>query len=86
MVAVLFSLSWLVGMSLYVVYRQCDPLAAGHIAGMDEVLPYYVQDHFAWLPGMLGLFLGSLFNGALRYESGCSNLYEYTYVQEASIR
>ncbi|XP_052745020.1 sodium-coupled monocarboxylate transporter 1 [Bicyclus anynana] len=66
-VGVLFSLSWLVGMALYAVYRACDPLAAGRIAAPDEVLPYYVQDQFAFLPGMLGLFLGSLFNGALSF-------------------
>lgn len=65
-VAVLFSLSWIVGMTLFAVYKYCDPLSSGQIAAPDEVLPFYVQDQFAFLPGMLGLFLGSLFNGALR--------------------
>lgn len=65
-VGVLFSLSWVVGMALYAVYRRCDPLLGGRIAAPDEVLPFYVQDRFAFLPGMLGLFLGCLFNGALR--------------------
>ncbi|XP_039760645.1 sodium-coupled monocarboxylate transporter 1 [Pararge aegeria] len=66
-VGVLFSLSWLVGMALFALYRRCDPLAAGAIAAPDEVLPHYVQEQFAFLPGMLGLFLGSLFNGALSF-------------------
>ena len=65
-VAILFSLSWVVGMGLYSVYRYCDPLKSGQIVAPDEVLPFYVQDQFSFLPGMLGLFLGSLFNGALR--------------------
>lgn len=65
-VAVLFSLSWVVGMALYAVYKYCDPLTSSQIAAPDEVLPFYVQDQFGFLPGMLGLFLGSLFNGALR--------------------
>lgn len=65
-VAILFSLSWVVGMALYALYQYCDPLLAGRIAAPDEVLAYYVQDQFGFLPGMLGLFLGSLFNGALR--------------------
>ncbi|KAJ8715529.1 hypothetical protein PYW07_010011 [Mythimna separata] len=66
-VAVLFSLSWVVGMALYAMYKNCDPLASGQIAAPDEVLPFYVQDQFSFLPGMLGLFLGSLFNGALSF-------------------
>ncbi|CAH0597779.1 unnamed protein product [Chrysodeixis includens] len=66
-VAVLFSLSWVVGMALYAVYKYCDPLTSGQIAAPDEVLPFYVQDQFGFLPGMLGLFLGSLFNGALSF-------------------
>lgn len=65
-VTVLFSLSWVVGMALYAVYKDCDPLASGIISAPDEVLPFYVEDQFSFLPGMLGLFLGSLFNGALR--------------------
>ncbi|XP_028165675.1 sodium-coupled monocarboxylate transporter 1 isoform X3 [Ostrinia furnacalis] len=66
-VGILFSLSWVVGMALYAVYKNCDPLMSGRIAAPDEVLAYYVEDQFAFLPGMLGLFLGSLFNGALSF-------------------
>ncbi|RVE42526.1 hypothetical protein evm_012822 [Chilo suppressalis] len=66
-VGILFSLSWVVGMAIYSVYKNCDPLKAGSITAPDEVLAYYVQDQYAFLPGMLGLFLGSLFNGALSF-------------------
>ncbi|KAM3958053.1 sodium-coupled monocarboxylate transporter 2 [Aphomia sociella] len=66
-VTILFSLSWIVGMVIYAVYQYCDPLASGNIGAPDEVLPYYVEDQFSFLPGMLGLFLGSLFNGALSF-------------------
>lgn len=65
-VSVLFSLSWIVGMAVYAVYKYCDPLMSGRIGSPDEVLPFYVQDQFGFLPGMLGFFLGSLFNGSLR--------------------
>ncbi|XP_045506611.1 sodium-coupled monocarboxylate transporter 1 [Colias croceus] len=64
---ILFSLSWVVGMALYGLYRYCDPLMSGRISEPDEVLPFYVQDQFGFLPGMLGLFLGSIFNGALSF-------------------
>ncbi|XP_050681923.1 sodium-coupled monocarboxylate transporter 1 [Leptidea sinapis] len=66
-VSVLFSLSWVVGMVIYAIYKYCDPLMSGKISAHDEVLPFYVQDQFGFLPGMLGLFLGSLFNGALSF-------------------
>ncbi|CAB3227531.1 unnamed protein product [Arctia plantaginis] len=66
-VTVLFSLSWFVGMALYALYKYCDPLSSGQISATDEILPFYVQDQYSFLPGMLGLFLGSLFNGALSF-------------------
>ncbi|XP_041985354.1 sodium-coupled monocarboxylate transporter 1 [Aricia agestis] len=66
-VSILFSLSWVVGMALYALYKYCDPLMSDKISAPDEVLPFYVRDQFGFLPGMLGLFLGSLFNGALSF-------------------
>jgi len=66
-IIILFSLSWVVGMGVYATYADCDPLAAGYIKKMDEILPFFVEDKFAYLPGVLGLFLATLFNGALRY-------------------
>ncbi|XP_049823231.1 sodium-coupled monocarboxylate transporter 1 [Aethina tumida] len=64
-ITVLFSLSWVVGMVVYATYASCDPLSSGYIEKYDEILPFYVEDRFSYLPGMLGLFMASLFNGAL---------------------
>ncbi|XP_057651521.1 sodium-coupled monocarboxylate transporter 1 [Diorhabda carinulata] len=64
-ITVLFSLSWLVGMVVYAVYSSCDPLSSGYIQKYDEILPFFVEDRFSYLPGILGLFMASLFNGAL---------------------
>ncbi|XP_021713419.1 sodium-coupled monocarboxylate transporter 1 isoform X1 [Aedes aegypti] len=64
-VITLFSLAWIVGMGVYAVYAQCDPMAGGYINKMDEILPFFVEDKFNYLPGVLGLFMASLFNGAL---------------------
>lgn len=66
-ITVLFSLSWVVGMVIFANYANCDPLSLGYITKIDEVLPFYVEDKFANIPGLLGLFMASLFNGALRY-------------------
>ncbi|XP_049536932.1 sodium-coupled monocarboxylate transporter 1 isoform X1 [Anopheles darlingi] len=64
-VIVLFCLAWIVGMGVYSVYAVCDPMKAGYINKMDEILPFFVEDKFAYLPGVLGIFMASLFNGAL---------------------
>ncbi|CAH1111191.1 unnamed protein product [Psylliodes chrysocephalus] len=64
-ITVLFSLSWVVGMVIYAVYEHCDPLSYGYIKNLDEILPFYVEDRFSFFPGLLGLFMATLFNGAL---------------------
>ncbi|GLV32644.1 uncharacterized protein CBL_00649 [Carabus blaptoides fortunei] len=64
-ITVLFSLSWVVGMVIFTVYADCDPLTTGYIKKFDEILPFFVEDRFNYLPGILGLFMASLFNGAL---------------------
>lgn len=64
-ITVLFSLSWVVGMVVYATYASCDPLTSGYIEKYDEILPFFVEDRFSYLPGILGLFMASLFNGAL---------------------
>lgn len=63
---ILFSLSWVVGMVIYANYYLCDPRSLGYIQDIDEILPFYVEDKFNFLPGFLGLIVASLFNGALK--------------------
>lgn len=64
-VSFLFSLAWVVGMGIYATYFDCDPLKAGKIDKMDEILPYFIIDKLAYIPGFLGLFIATLFNGSL---------------------
>lgn len=64
-VILLFSLPWFVGMAIYAIYWHCDPLKASVIAKMDEILPYFMVDRFDSVPGVWGIFVGTLFNGAL---------------------
>lgn len=65
-IAVLFSLSWIAGMVIFADYINCDPLKLGYISKIDEIVPFYVEDKFTHIPGLLGVFMASLFNGALR--------------------
>lgn len=64
-IAVLFTLPWIVGMVIYSTYSKCDPLEDGYITKYDEILPFFVHDKLMYIPGCLGLFMATLFNGAL---------------------
>lgn len=64
-ITVLFSLSWVVGMVIFACYADCDPLTRGYISKFDEIVPFYVEDKFVYLPGLLGLVMATLFNSAL---------------------
>lgn len=64
-VSFLFSLSWIVGMGIFSTYFNCDPFKAGYIGKMDELLPYFIIEKLSYIPGFLGLFMATLFNGSL---------------------
>ncbi|XP_049317937.1 sodium-coupled monocarboxylate transporter 1 [Bactrocera dorsalis] len=64
-IVVFFSLSWLSGMVIYASYINCDPYAEGYIQKPDEILPFFVEDQLAVIPGFVGIFMAMLFNGAL---------------------
>lgn len=64
-IVILFSLSWIVGMVIFANYADCDPLSLGYISKIDEIVPFYVEDKFSNVPGVLGLVMATLFNSAL---------------------
>lgn len=64
-VFIFFALSWISGMVIYSTYISCDPYAEGYIKKPDEILPFFVEDQLGYLPGFVGIFMATLFNGAL---------------------
>lgn len=50
---------------IYATYFNCDPYKAGYIEKTDEILPYFILDRLTYIPGFLGLFMATLFNGSL---------------------
>lgn len=52
-------------MVIYSTYATCDPREAGYTTKMDEILPFFVYDKLFYIPGCVGIFMATLFNGAL---------------------
>ncbi|XP_014468065.1 PREDICTED: sodium-coupled monocarboxylate transporter 1-like [Dinoponera quadriceps] len=53
------------GLTMYARYHKCDPIAAHVVARSDKILPYYVLDVAANVPGLPGLFLAGLVSAGL---------------------
>ncbi|NXP78951.1 SC5AC protein, partial [Ramphastos sulfuratus] len=53
------------GLVMYSHYRTCDPWTAAFISAPDQLMPYFVMDIFASMPGVPGLFVACAFSGTL---------------------
>jgi len=65
-ITILFNMCWVAGMAIFATYADCDPLTMGYTSKIDEIVPFFVEDKFNYLPGMLGIFMASLFNGSFK--------------------
>ncbi|KAH3861726.1 sodium-dependent multivitamin transporter-like [Dreissena polymorpha] len=54
-----------IGIAMYNLYRTCDPIKFGLVAASDQLLPLFVMDVLGNVHGVPGLFVASLFSGAL---------------------
>ncbi|XP_056678089.1 sodium/iodide cotransporter [Monodelphis domestica] len=61
------------GVIMFALYRDCDPLQAGHISAPDQYVPYLVLDIFQDYPGVPGLFLACAYSGTLSTASTSIN-------------
>ncbi|RUS84032.1 hypothetical protein EGW08_008210 [Elysia chlorotica] len=53
----------------------CDPLAAGSIHNKNQLVPYFVLHALRFLPGLPGLYISTIFSGALStLSSGINSL------------
>ncbi|OAD59039.1 Sodium-coupled monocarboxylate transporter 2 [Eufriesea mexicana] len=53
------------GLIMYTRYHSCDPISTKIISRSDQLLPYYVLDVAANVPGLPGLFLAGLVSAGL---------------------
>ncbi|XP_023950281.1 putative sodium-dependent multivitamin transporter [Bicyclus anynana] len=61
------------GLSMYAVYKDCDPLASKRITGADQLMPFYVVDAMKSMPGLAGLFVAGIFSASLSTISASCN-------------
>ncbi|XP_009896787.2 sodium-coupled monocarboxylate transporter 1 [Dryobates pubescens] len=63
----------LCGLSLYSIYKVCDPWTAGKVSALDQLMPYLVLDILHDFPGVPGLFVASAYSGTLSTVSSSIN-------------
>lgn len=59
------------GISLYAVYKDCDPVASGKITKYDKLLPYFTAERLS--PGLVGLIVSGIFSASLSTISAMMN-------------
>ncbi|XP_046548474.1 sodium-coupled monocarboxylate transporter 1-like [Haliotis rubra] len=64
----------LAGIIIFAYYAQkgCDPLSDSKVSNPNQLVPYFVMEVLGY-PGLPGLFMSSLFSGALSTMSSCLN-------------
>ncbi|KAK2861807.1 hypothetical protein Q5P01_001340 [Channa striata] len=67
------SLAMFTGLTMYSIYKECDPLSNGDIGTSDQLLPYLVMDILAVYPGIPGLFVAAAYSGTLSTVSSSIN-------------
>ncbi|GAB1286669.1 Sodium-coupled monocarboxylate transporter 2 [Apodemus speciosus] len=53
------------GLIMYSYFKDCDPWTSRVISAPDQLMPYFVMEIFATMPGLPGLFVACAFSGTL---------------------
>uniref|UniRef100_A0A8D0CDP3 Solute carrier family 5 member 8 n=1 Tax=Salvator merianae TaxID=96440 RepID=A0A8D0CDP3_SALMN len=61
------------GLSMYSVYKDCDPWSAGFVKAPDQLMPYLVLEILGDFPGIPGLFVAGTYSGTLSTVSSSIN-------------
>ncbi|XP_037622819.1 sodium-coupled monocarboxylate transporter 1 [Sebastes umbrosus] len=67
------SLAMFSGLTMFSIYKNCDPFTNGDITTQDQLLPYLVMDILADYPGIPGLFVAAAYSGTLSTVSSSIN-------------
>ncbi|XP_030380458.1 sodium-coupled monocarboxylate transporter 2 [Scaptodrosophila lebanonensis] len=64
-VAAFISVCCYVGLLIFEMYQDCDPMSSGMTTHNDQLLPLYVVQRVGHIYGMSGLFIAGIFGAAL---------------------
>lgn len=67
------SLAIFSGLTMYSIYKDCDPFTNNDVGSADQLLPYLVMDILAEFPGLPGLFVAAAYSGTLSTVSSSIN-------------
>ncbi|GFS24888.1 sodium-coupled monocarboxylate transporter 1 [Elysia marginata] len=77
LIVVFISVLCVTGLVLLAYFNEigCDPLAAGFVKNKNQLVPYFVIHTLSFLPGLSGLYIATIFSGALStLSSGINSL------------
>lgn len=66
-----FLINFYTGIMTFAAYHTCDPLKAGKIDGIDQLMPFYVMETFGHLTTFVGIFVAGVFAASLGTVAAC---------------
>lgn len=69
--ATVFLLNFYTGIMTFAKYEKCDPLKAGKIDAIDQLMPFYVMETFGHLTTFVGIFVAGIFAASLGTVAAC---------------
>ena len=69
--ASVFMMNFYTGLMTFTKYSTCDPLKAGKISAIDQMIPFYVMETFGHFTSFVGIFVAGIFAASLGTVAAC---------------
>lgn len=66
-----FLMNFYTGLMTFAKYENCDPLKAGKIDAIDQLVPFYVMETFGHFTTFVGIFVAGIFAASLGTVAAC---------------
>lgn len=66
-----FLMNFYTGLMSFTKYSSCDPLKAGKIEAIDQMIPFYVMETFGHFTSFVGIFVAGIFAASLGTVAAC---------------
>ena len=66
-----FLMNFYTGLMTFAKYESCDPLKAGKIDAIDQLVPFYVMETFGHFTTFVGIFVAGIFAASLGTVAAC---------------